>query len=321
MATSRRRIVLCIAAGADPPPGWDEGLRHADIVIARGRDEARAQLADADGMFLWDFASRVLDGMPLPPRLAWIHAGSLGVDAVLTPEVAASPVTVSNTRGLFERPIAEYVLGWMLAIAKDFRASFRLQDRGQWLWRPTRGLTGHRVALVGPGAIGAEIHALLAAVGCSVDCYGRQDVPRHPQFGRISSLAALPDALAEVDTTILALPLTSVTRGLVDARWLAAMRPGSTLVNIGRGALIDEAALIEALRLGRPGIAALDVFQQEPLPPGHPFWTMEQVYLSPHMSGDVEGWQQQAVGQFIANLARWCRGEALLNVVDKSKMR
>jgi phosphoglycerate dehydrogenase-like enzyme len=321
MTRRNRKLVLCIAPGAQPPPGWESIADQSGLVIARGREEVQAQLVDAAGLFLWDFTSRVLDGRPLPAALEWIHTASLGVDAVLTPEVIASSITVSNTRGLFERPIAEYVLGLMLAIAKDFRATFRHQERGEWRWRLARSLVGHEVALIGPGAIGREIHAMLAAMGCHVHAFGRRDIEDDPVFGRIRSLVALEAALPAADTAILALPLTDATRGVFGARLLSCMKPGSTLINIGRGALVDEEALLAALRRGRPALAALDVFMQEPLPPGHPFWAMDQVIISPHMSSDVIGWERKAVEQFAANLARWRAGETLVNVLDKPKFR
>jgi phosphoglycerate dehydrogenase-like enzyme len=207
----------------------------------------------------------------------------------------------------------------MLAVAKDFRATFRHQERGEWRWRLTRSLVGHEVALIGPGAIGREIHTLLAAMGCRVRAFGRRDVEDDPFFGGIRSLAALEAALPTADTAILALPLTNATRGVFGARLLSRMKPGSTLINIGRGALLDEPALLAALRQGRPAIAALDVFMQEPLPPGHPFWAMDQVIISPHMSSDVIGWERKAVEQFAANLARWRAGEPLFNVLEKAK--
>jgi phosphoglycerate dehydrogenase-like enzyme len=320
MTTRDRKLVLSIAPGAEPPPGWEAAASFSEVVLARGREETRAQLADADALLLWDFSSRVLDGAPVPARLAWIHAASLGVDAVLTPEVVASPVIVTNTRGVYERPIAEYVLGLMLAIAKDFRTTFRWQDRGQWQWRMTRILAGQEVALIGPGAIGTEIHRILTAVGCRMQAFGRREVCGDAVFGHIQPLSALERLLPAADTVILALPLTSATRGLMNAERFAWMKPGSTFINIGRGALLDESALLEALRRGRPGIAALDVFMHEPLPQDHPFWKMEQVIVSPHMSADVIGWHDTAMRLFLANLRRWISGAPLQHVVDKAKM-
>jgi phosphoglycerate dehydrogenase-like enzyme len=320
MKIRNMKLVLSIAPGAQPPPGWEAATAFGEVVLARGGGETREQLTDADVLLLWDFASRVLDGAPLPARLAWIHTASLGVDTVLTPAVVAAPVIVTNTRGVFERPIAEYVLGLMLAIAKDFRATFRWQDRGEWQWRMSRSLAGHEVALIGPGAIGTEIYRMLSAVGCRVQAFGRHEVSGDAVFGHIQSLAALERSLPAAGTVILALPLTSATRGLMNAQRLAWMKPGATLINIGRGALVDESALLDALRLGRPGIAALDVFRHEPLPGDHPFWKMEQVIVSPHMAGDAIGWEQAAMRLLLANLQRWTRGAALQHVVDKAKM-
>lgn len=319
MGNQKRNLLLCIAPGAQPPPGWEAAGACANLLVARGREEAQARLPEADALLLWDFSSRILDGTGIPARLRWIHTASLGVDAVLTPGVVDSHVVVSNTRGVYERPIAEYVLGLMLAIAKDFRATFQHQAKAEWRWRLTRTINGHEVALVGPGAIGTKIKRMLSAVGCNVRAFGRRELRDDPVFGHVQPMAALGGCLPTVDTLIVALPLTSQTRGIIDARLLDCMQPGSTLINIGRGALVDEQALIESLRHGRPGTAALDVFMQEPLPAEHPFWSMPQVYVSPHMSSDIVGWDRLAMDQFLANLARWYEGAELHCIVDKRK--
>jgi phosphoglycerate dehydrogenase-like enzyme len=313
------KVVISVAPDTELPEGWQAVGQLANVVVARSETETARELADANALFLWNFSSRILHRTGLPAGLSWIHTGSLGVDAVMSGEVVRSPVIVSNTRGVFERPIAEYVLGLMLAIAKDFRTTFENQKRHEWQWRVTRKIAGHSVALVGPGAIGKEIHSILTAVGYEVRAFGRRRVEGDEVFGRILALAELTDHLPEMDTVILALPLTGQTRGYMGAEKLERMKPGSTLINIGRGDLVDEAALLASLSRGTPAMAALDVFAQEPLPHAHPFWNMDQVIVSPHMSADTVGFQQLIFRQFAANLERWRNGLAVHNVVDKEK--
>jgi phosphoglycerate dehydrogenase-like enzyme len=137
-------------------------------------------------------------------------------------------------------------------------------------------------------------------------------------LGDVRSVAELDALLAEADDVVLALPLTGDTKGFLDAGRIARMRPGARLVNIGRGALVDDDALIAALREGRVAAAGLDVFDPEPLPREHPYWEMEQVVVSPHMSGDFAGWEDEAIDLFARNLRRWQAGEPLRDVVDKA---
>ncbi len=312
-------VIISVGPQMNLPPGWEVVEDLATIVITRSEAETAAALAGADALFLWNFDSRVLQRTGVPANLSWIHTPSLGVDAFMTEAVVRSPVVVSNTRGVFERPMAEYVLGLMLAIAKDFRATFDSQRRREWNWRQVHAIAGHRVALLGPGAIGAEIHNILTAVGYEVHSFGRRRVEHSDVFGRILPLSELTDHLPSMDTVVLALPLTNETRGCMNAQRLNRMKPGATLINIGRGDLVDEQALLKCVTQGTLGVAALDVFSQEPLPATHPFWSSDRIIVSPHMSGDTVGDRERLFRQFATNLERWCSGLPLQNVIDKSK--
>ena len=172
------------------------------------------------------------------------------------------------------------------------------------------------VGMVGAGGIGRAIHRTLSRAGLSVSCVAR----RHrtdPELGEITALTELPALLPEADFVILALPLTESTRGIIGAAELDRMSPGGWLINVGRGALADEDALAAALRAGAIGGAALDVFTEEPLPAAAPWWDLPNVIVSPHMSGDFQGWQQALTGLFADQLGRYRAGQPLRNVVDK----
>jgi phosphoglycerate dehydrogenase-like enzyme len=314
-----RKVIISVGSEMNLPPGWEVVEELATILITRSDAETAAALAGADALFLWNFDSRVLQQTGIPAKLSWIHTPSLGVDAFMTEAVVRSPVVVSNTRGVFERPMAEYVLGLMLAIAKDFRTTFDSQKRREWNWRQVHAIAGHTVALVGPGAIGAEIHNILTAVGYEVHSFGRRRVEHSEVFGSVLPVSDLADYLPRMDTVVLALPLTNETWGFMNARRLGQMKPGATLINIGRGGLVDEAALLESVTRGTLGMAALDVFAQEPLPAAHPFWSSDRVIVSPHMSGDTVGYRERLFRQFATNLERWCGGLPLQNRIDKSK--
>jgi phosphoglycerate dehydrogenase-like enzyme len=158
---------------------------------------------------------------------------------------------------------------------------------------------------------------LLRAVGVTVDVMGRRARDDEPGLGRVHAVDELGTLLMQADDIIVALPLTAETQGILSAERLGQVRPGARIVNVGRGPLIDEQALLDALRSGHVGAAVLDVFEREPLPAGHPFWAMDNVLVSPHMSGDVLGWERAVIDLFLDNLDRWSRGAELRNVVGK----
>ncbi|WP_312887823.1 D-2-hydroxyacid dehydrogenase [Mesorhizobium caraganae] len=313
-----KKVVVVVSERHSRPNFMEQAGRFAEVVIASNRDQAMQELRHAEGLLLWDMESTVASNSSLAPKLEWIHVPGIGVDTVISQDVLNSAVVVTNTRGIFEHPIAEYVLGMMMLVTKDFRKTYDCQRAKTWNCRPTSSLRDQVAVLVGPGAIGREIFKILTAVGVRVCPVGRRVVPRDPVFGHVHSSDELKDLLPGADTVILSMPLTGETAGFMNEARFAQMKHGSCLINIGRGGLVDEGALIKAIEDGQVGAAALDVFAVEPLPQHHPFWTMDQVFVSPHMSGEVYGWEERAIEQFLENLERWAKGEPLKNVVDKA---
>jgi phosphoglycerate dehydrogenase-like enzyme len=311
---TRPRVIVACAEGAQPPP-LERLAGAAELVVVRTEDELRAALPGVEILLLSDIHSQLLKRVG-PADLRWIHTTSIGVDALLTHAIVDSQVLVSNSRGVFERPMAEWVLGVLLMFAKDMRRTLELQREARWLHRETQTIAGRRVLLIGPGAVGQATAPLLRAAGMDVTVVGRRARNDDPVLGPVHAVAELDRLLPEADAVVLALPLTPATRGMFGAERLARMREGAWLVNVGRGALIDERALIDELESGRVGGAALDVFEHEPLHTDHPFWMMDNVLVSPHMSADAVGWREAVVDGFAANLRRWLQGEPLANVVD-----
>lgn len=272
-------------------------------------------IAGADVLFLYDFSSHALQSVwPAADALRWVHVAAIGVDAVLFDELIDSDVVITNSRGIFEEPIAEYVLGQILAFAKDFRRSWDAQGAKRWQHFDTESIAGSSVTIVGPGPVGRAIARLLRAVGMSVRGVGRS-VRDDPDFGAITTDVVA--AVADADYVVLAAPLTPQTRGMVDAGVLESMRPTARLINVGRGELVDTEALVSALRTGAIAGAALDVVDPEPLPPNHLLWRAPNVRLTPHNSGDTKGWRIALQQQFIANFQRYVAGQPLHNVIDK----
>lgn len=288
----------------------------ADVVVVRSVEELGMELPGTEILFLNNVRCTWLKETG-PGDLRWIHSSGTGVDALLTQEIVDSGVTVTISRGICEGAVAEWVLAVLLLMAKDLRTTIELQRQRRWVHRESEPLIGRSVALLGTGHVGKAIAAILRAVGLEVTPFGRT-ARVDESLGPICSLEELDDELPRMDDVVLALPLTSATRGIIGADRLARMRPGSRLVNVGRGQLVDEQALVAALERGHLGGAALDVFHDEPLHPEHPFWAMSNVLVSPHMSGDLVGWRDDVVRLLVENLARWRAGVPLEHVADLS---
>lgn len=323
---ARVRPVVAVLHGKDRPIGLDAVAEAAEIRYATTVDELRSALSGAQAMFVADFRSGMLrEAWPHARDLKWIHHGGAGVDPLLLPELVGSPVVLTNSRGIFDRAMAEYVLGLVLALAKDLPRTLDLQRRREWRHRETERLDGRTVLVVGAGSIGREIARFLHGAGMrvlGVARRARRSADRgspDDAFERVVGTDDLPAVLPEADYVVLALPLTPETRGLFGADALARMKRTARLINVGRGAVVDQAALVEALRSGRIAGAALDVFADEPLPADHPFWDLPGVIVSPHMSGDFVGWREAVPALFVENFRRWRAGAPLLNVVDKAR--
>jgi phosphoglycerate dehydrogenase-like enzyme len=311
------KVIVIVPIGRPVPP-VDRLADEAEITIVRTAEEFRAAQPGAEILFLNDFRSNLLREAG-PGELRWIHTSSIGLDAVLTDEIVNGDIVVSNSRGVCERPIAEWILGVLLMFTKDLRRTIELQQERTWLHRETEPLLGRKVLVVGPGPVGRETVLLLRAAGMDVTVVGRS-AREDPVLGAIGAFADLDRMLGVADDVVLTLPLTEMTRGMFDASRLARMRTGSRLVNVGRGAVVVEEDLLDAIDTGQLGGAALDVFEQEPLPEDSPFWSRNNILVSPHASGDLVGWRGRVVDCFAENLRRWKAGEPLRDVVDVAKL-
>ena len=309
------RIAVLCRDDQDRPPGV--GSLPAEVVYtdAAGLPDA---IQKADALFLWDFFSPALQAAwSAAERLRWIHVAAAGVDAVLFDELVHSGVVLTNAQGVFDQPIAEYVLALILAHAKQLHLSRDLQRNHVWQHRETRELAGQQVLIVGTGGIGRATARLLRATGLQVRGAGRRAIGDDPDFGMVVDSNDLASQVADVDHLLMAAPLTPRTSGMINSEVLAALKPGAHLINIGRGHQVDELALLRELASGRGLSASLDVFTTEPLPDDHPFWDRDDVVISPHLSGDTFGWRDRLASQFVELANRWLGGKPLINIVDK----
>lgn len=255
----------------------------------------------------------------LAPETRWIHSRAAGLDSLLFPALADSDVVLTNGRGVFSLSLAEFVIGALLYFARDFPRLVRSQRRGVWEVFEPLDLAGRTLGIIGYGDIGRAVAERAHRLGMKVLALRRRPAlsGADPWVDETLSPGELVALMRRADDVVVATPLTAETRGLVGEAAIGAMKPGAVLVNVGRGPVVDEAALARALTERRIRGAALDVFETEPLPPGSPLWGLDNLLLSPHCADNTPGWLEAAMRAFLSNLERFRRGERLLNVVDK----
>lgn len=310
-------ILVLTAPGEDELPGLE--LLPRDVVVRTVSDEQAlaGALPEADILVVTDFRTGLLEPCwPSRHRIRWVHAASAGVDVLMFPALWDSDIPITNARGVFDRSIADYVLGAVLLFAKDFVGNLRYQRERQWRHRDTERIDGRQVLVVGAGSIGGEVSMLLRAVGMTVTGVARS-AREDDRFDRVEAADSLHALLPAADFVVITAPLTESTHGLFDRRAFAAMKPDARLINVGRGPIVNTADLVNALQQGEIGGAALDVFEEEPLPPDHPLWALDNVMISAHMAGDFIGWRRALGEQFADSFLRWQRGEPLHNEVKR----
>ncbi len=278
--------------------------------------ELDAALAPVEIVFALKLPDRLLQRAP---NLKWIQTISTGVDRILTPELARSPVVITNMSGIHETTMAEFVVMLMLMFVKQMPRAFYQQIEGRWKWYPVDVLTGKTVGVVGLGRIGREVARYCRFLDMRVVATHRSaavgDTAENVDL--VLPVSRLHELLEQADFVVLCLPLTAESRNLIGEAELAAMRSTARLINVSRGPVVDEIALTRALQQGRIAGAGLDVFAVEPLPPESPLRHMPNVIMSPHVSGDTEQYDVLAASLFARNLRRYLAGEPLLNVVDQ----
>lgn len=305
-----------VVAGDEPADGTGDGDRTVP-------DGVRAQLADA----------RIYVGFGVPaevlragPELEWVHSAAAGVGSSLTDEMRRRDVLFTNSAGIHGPPMAETVVGMILHFLRGLDFATEAKHEGEWrperFWRegtPVMELSSAVVGILGYGGIGREVARRVAALGARVVA-----LRRHPPEGSdphavvLHGPGALERILARSDALVVCLPETDETRGILDADALARMKEGAILVNVARGRLLDDDALVDALRSGKLRGAALDAFDREPLPQDHPFWTAPNLLLTPHVSAVTRSFWRRETDLIVENLERFLEGTPLLNVVDKS---
>lgn len=310
------KLVLAVALQPRFLDQIRESYPDLEVVVCPERERLPEVLPGAQGLVGWGLPPELL---AVDPALRWFHFTGAGVDGVLNPALIASEVLVTNNSGVHGPNIAEHLLALMLAFARDLPSLMRAQLRQEWI---RQGVTvfelgGQTLGVVGLGDIGQDLAWRANALGMRV--LGLRRHPGQPPRGveQVYPPEGLPELLGQADHVAITLPLTPRTRGLIGAAELAAMRPSAYIYNIGRGAIVDQDALLAALQAGRIAGAGLDVTDPEPLPAGSPLWALPNVIITDHTSGRTPRYWERAIGILLENIGRFRRDEPLLNRVDK----
>jgi D-2-hydroxyacid dehydrogenase (NADP+) len=291
------------------------------VVLTRAPEQRREELADTDVLFAVRFGP---EDFKAAKRLKWLHLSSAGATHVLFPEMIESDVIVTNSRGLYGIPIAEHVLGMMIMLARKLHEAYRFQLEGKWprkemfdRYPSFSELYERTVGVIGLGDIGLAVAERAKALGMRVVATKRHVGALPPCVDELLGPEGLPQLLETADFVVIAAPLTPETTGLIGERELRLMKPTAYIFNVGRGAIIQEAVLVRALKEGWIAGAGLDVTEVEPLPLESELLRLPNVLLTPHYSGLRSNYWEHAVALFKPNLAKFLRGEPLDKVVDK----
>lgn len=308
-------------------PAWlGERLRHdfpgLDVVQLPNYEGIDGQLVDTEILLAWSLRPGQVKAAR---NLRWIHSPVAAVHLLMIPEIVQSDIVVTNAREINGSVVAEHVIGQIFALAKCLATAVRMQQRRAWgqdaVWRERpKEIAGATLGLIGVGSIGSEVARRAAGLGMRV--LGARENPSKPKpegVERIFALQQMDELVSVADYLVLAAPVTPRSRLLMNAERIAGMKPDSCLINVGRGPLIDDAALAEALHAGRIRGAALDVFVKEPLPEDSPYWDLENVLITPHTAALSEHFWERQYDLLRENLRRYLAAEPLLAVVDKSK--
>lgn len=313
---AKKNPVLVLASGEDRQFAMLGEVPH---TICREIGDCAGAGRDAAVVLQWSGTPELLRAaLASCPEVRWVHSRAAGVDNLLFPEIVNSEVLLTNGSGVFSASLGEFVVGAILYFAKDFRRMVRNQVEERWEPFDVQEIDGQTVGIVGYGDIGRAVASRVKPLGMGVLA-----TKRHPP--------ALPDSLvkhfyrpeerremiADCDYIVATAPLTSETRHMIGEPEFAVMKGSAVVINVGRGPVMDEAALVRALAAERIKGAALDVFEHEPLPAGHPLYKLENVLLSPHCADHTADWQDQAMRFFLQQYQSFQKGEPLRNVVDK----
>jgi phosphoglycerate dehydrogenase-like enzyme len=312
----KQPFVLVISDVADPQLKMLAAVPH---VVVNSQAALDAAAKDADAILHWAGPRDLLRAVFLANSgVRWVHSRAAGLDNMLFPELVESAAPLTNSKGVFSQSLGEFALGVILYFAKDFRRMLRNQDAGRWEQFDVDVIAGQTVGIVGYGDIGRAVASRVRGMGMRVLAL-KQHAPKKPDplVAKFYAPEEMATMLGECDFVVAAAPLTPETRHMIGDAAFAAMKPNAVVINVGRGPVIDQGALVRALEAKRIKGAGLDVFEKEPIPEGDPIYKFENVLVSPHCADHTKDWLNDAMQFFLAQYERFARGEQLENVVEK----
>ena len=300
-------------------PDWMARVRDLGVEACEAGSEAAALdlIVDADAFYGRMTPALLAAGR----RLRWVQATSAGLDGYFFPELRESEVAVTNLRGIYSDVIAEHVFALLLSLARGIPVYFRSQLEGRWEKKaaPVIHVAGTTLGVLGLGGIGLAVAVRGHAFGMRVLALDPAPKGRPEYVERVYGADGLHAMLGQADFFVICVPHTAQTDRMIDAAAMKAMKPTAIFINIGRGKVVDLAALTRALQKGELAGAGLDVFEEEPLPEGHPLWAMENVMITPHVGSESDRIEDRRIGLILENVRRFRDGAPLLNVVDNKK--
>jgi len=321
-----------IVAAVHHPPVWTlpaaqvhriaAALPNDEVLDARTAEDRMRLFREADVLLAFSISPAEAAAAE---RLRWIQSSAVGVAELLVPALASRGVVITNVRGVHSHMIAEHAIALVLALRRQLHVAAAQQTTRTWaqvemMQARVPALANSRLVVIGLGEIGSRVAALAAGLGMRVTGVRRElDRPVPPGVERVVGPDQLHDALASADAVVLAAPRTFETKAMIGPAEFAVMRPHAVLINVARGRLIDDDAMVDALERGRIAGAGLDAFTREPLPDDHPLWRLPNVLITPHTAAFGADYWDGVVDLFLENVGRFRRGEPLANVVDQAR--
>lgn len=309
-------LVLVVSTDGDPQLAMLGQIPH---VVGKDLGDFTAVLDKAEAILHWAGPREFLRSVYLAsPNVRWVHSRSAGLDNVLFPELVASAIPLTNGTGVFSQSLGEFALAAILYFAKDFPRMLRNQRAQRWEQFDVEEIAGCTAGIVGYGDIGRAVAVRLKSMGMRVLALKRHaPAAADPSIERFYMPDEMAAMLGQCDYVVVAAPLTEETRHMVSDAAFAAMKPSAVVVNVGRGPVIDQAALATALKEKKIRGAGLDVFEQEPVPSGDPIWNFENVLVSPHCADHTNDWLNDSIRFYLEQYERFAKGELLQNVAQK----
>lgn len=321
MAATVRKPKIAILTSPEVGKPDISPLQNAANVVFSTDVGLEKALEGAQAAFLWDvdLIDEIRANWSWTADLVWLHAAITGVETLCFPEMRDSNIVLTNAGGIYNYAVAEYVTCAVIAYERNYPRLYFQKNQCDWKPFLSSSAQGKNALIIGPGHIGRACARSLATLGMHVQAIGRHAATDDPDFERIYPTEEIEGHIGWAHHIIITAPLTPETHHLFNADLFMYCRPSVHLVNVGRGAIVDTTELVYALQQGQIGGATLDVFESEPLSPLNPLWKISSVMITPHISGEVDGFEDALIKQFVDNAVRWLRGQPLEWVVDKDK--